>query len=62
MISNIIKEIHPKITLNMQLWDFSMGLKNEFEPAVLNELSVFEPLKFDYIPIDCTDRAPDKKG
>ena len=26
-----------------------MGLKNEFEPAVVNEPSVFEPLKFDCI-------------
>ena len=25
---------------------FSKGLKNEFETAVVNELSVFEPLKF----------------
>ena len=25
---------------------FSMGLKNEFETAVVNESSVFEPLKF----------------
>ena len=25
---------------------FSMGLKNEFETAVVNEPSVFEPLKF----------------
>ena len=25
---------------------FSKGLKNEFEPAVVNEPSVFEPLKF----------------
>ena len=25
---------------------FLYGLKNEFEKAVVNELSVFEPLKF----------------
>ena len=25
---------------------FSKGLKNEFETAVVNELSVFQPLKF----------------
>ena len=32
---------------NLQLWDsFSHGLKNEFETAVVNEPSVFEPLKF----------------
>ena len=30
----------------MQLWDFSKGLKNEFETAAVNESSVFEPLKF----------------
>ena len=29
---------------------FSKGLKNEFETAVVNELSVFEPLKFYCIP------------
>ena len=35
------------IILNLQLWDFfSKGLKNEFETAVVNEPSVFEPLKF----------------
>ena len=31
---------------NLQLWDFSNGLKNGFETAVVNEPSVFEPLKF----------------
>ena len=36
----------PIIILNLQLWDFSKGLKNEFEAAVVNESSVFEPLKF----------------
>ena len=38
-----------KITLiipNLQLWDFSQGLNNEFESAVVNEPSVFELLKF----------------
>ena len=34
-----------KIILSLQLWDFSKGLKNEFETAVINELSVFESLK-----------------
>ena len=29
-----------------KLWDFSKGLKNEFETAMVNEPSVFEPLKF----------------
>ena len=32
--------------LNLPLWDFSKGLKGEFETAVVNEPSVFEPLKF----------------
>ena len=30
----------------MQLCDFIKGLKNEFKTAVVNEPSVFEPLKF----------------
>ena len=34
------------IILSLSLWDFSKGLKNEFETAVVNESSVFEPLKF----------------
>ena len=41
--------IRKKIILiipNLQLWIFSKGPKNEFEPAVVNESSVFEPLKF----------------
>ena len=35
-----------KIISNLQLWDFSLGLKNKFETIVVNEPSVFEPLKF----------------
>ena len=38
-----------KLTLNypkLKLWDFSKGLKNDFEIAVINEPSVFEPLQF----------------
>ena len=31
---------------NLQIWDFSKGLNNEFETAMVNEPSVFEPLKF----------------
>ena len=34
------------IILNLPLWDFSKGLKNKFETAVVDEPSVFEPLKF----------------
>ena len=46
-ISNMNKK--KKNTLNhpnLQLCAFSMGLKNEFEAAVVNESSVFEPMKF----------------
>ena len=35
----------PYLFLNLQLWDFSKGLKSEFETAMVNEPSVFEPLK-----------------
>ena len=35
----------PSIIQTLQLFDFSKGLKNEFETAVVNEPSVFEPLK-----------------
>ena len=41
-----IKENQLKIILNLQLLNFSKRLKNEFETAVVNEPSVFEPLKF----------------
>ena len=34
-------ENHP-----MQLWDVFKELRNEFEPAVVNEPPVFDPLKF----------------
>ena len=43
-----------KITLNYPKSAdviFSKGLKNEFETAVVNEPSVFEPLKF-YCSVD----------
>ena len=42
----IKQEKSPLITLSLSLWDFSKGLKNEFETAVVDEPSVFEPLKF----------------
>ena len=41
--------IKKKITLNYSksaAKGFSQGLKNEFETAVVNEPSVFKPLKF----------------
>ena len=41
-----IKRKSPLIIPNLQLWDFSQGLKNEFETAVVNEPPVFEPLKY----------------
>ena len=44
-IHNISFSIKMKIILRLQLFDFSKGLKN-VETAVVNEPSVFEPLKF----------------
>ena len=50
---HVIINIKEKITLNYPKYNnvcsygiFSKGLKNEFETAVVNEPSVFEPLKF----------------
>ena len=43
---NIKKEIHPKLSQICNYGICSKGPKNEFEPAVVNEPSVFEPLKF----------------
>ena len=40
------KEKHPKLFQLCSHGIFSKGLKNEFELAVVNEPSVFEPLKF----------------
>ena len=45
------KKKHPKITQICSYGSFSKGLKNEFETAVVNEPSVFEPLKF-YCSLD----------
>ena len=42
-IFNIKKKTLNSISAAME---FSKGLKNEFETAVVNEPSVFEPLKF----------------
>ena len=39
------KEIHPKLSLICSYENLSKGLKNEFETAVINEPSGFEPLK-----------------
>ena len=43
---NIKKENHPRFISHLQLWHFSKELNNEFETSVVNEPSVFEPLKF----------------
>ena len=40
------KENHPKFSQICSFGIFSKGLKNEFEISMLNEASVFEPLKF----------------
>ena len=40
------KEKHPKLSQICSYGIFSKGLKNEFERAMVNEPSVFEPLKF----------------
>ena len=45
-IFNIKKKKTALIILNLTLWDFSKGLKNEFEAAMVDEPSVFEPLQF----------------
>ena len=45
-IFNMKKRNLPFIITNLQLRDFSKGLKNKFETVVVNESSVFEPLMF----------------
>ena len=40
-----IEKNHPKLFLICSYGIISKGLKNEFETALLNEPSVFEPLK-----------------
>ena len=45
----IIKKIalnYSKYNTVCSYWNFSKGLKNEFEIAVVNEASVFQPMKF----------------
>ena len=41
-----IKKKSPLFIPNLQLWDFSEGPNNEYETALVQESSVFEPLKF----------------
>ena len=43
---NVKKENHPKLSQISNFGICSKGPKNEFETAVVNEPSVFEPLKF----------------
>ena len=40
------KKKHPKLSQICNFGMFSKGLNDEFETAVVNEPSVFEPLKF----------------
>ena len=44
-----IKEIHPKLSQICSYGIFFKVFKNEFETAMVNEPSVFEPLKVYYI-------------
>ena len=37
---SVYKRKSPEIILNLQPWNFSKGLKNEFEKALVNEQSV----------------------
>ena len=46
IIFNIKKENHAKLSQIGSYGFFSKVLKNELETAVINEPSVFEPLKF----------------
>ena len=46
-ISQYKKENHPKLSQIFIYGICSKGPKNEFEAAMVNEPSVFEPLKFD---------------
>ena len=45
-IFNMKKDKHSKLSQICSYGVFRMGLKNEFETAVVNEPSVFEPLNF----------------
>ena len=45
-IFNMNKKKHPKLSPVCSYGIFSKGIKNKFETAMVNEPSVFEPLKF----------------
>ena len=48
IIFNLQKENHPTLSYICRLVIFSKRLKNEFETVVVNEPSVFEPLKLKF--------------
>ena len=52
------KEKYPKLFQICSYGIFSMGPKNEFETAVVNEPSVFEPLKFYCILLPLSHQLP----
>ena len=54
-ISQYEKENHPELSQICRHGIFSKGLQNEFETAVVNKPSVFEPLKASLQPI--TDKT-----
>ena len=62
MLCVLIRIASSRYILNQQLWDFSKGVKNEFETAVVNEPSVFEPLKFCCICKICAFYTSGKDG
>ena len=60
-IYNILKKI-TQIIPNLQLWDFSQGLKNEYITAMENKPSMFEPLKFYCIYLNVLQHFLDGPG
>ena len=50
-IFNIKQENNPKLSQFCSYGIFFQRLKNEFEKAIVQELSVFEPLKFYCMPL-----------
>ena len=48
---------HSKVSKTCSYGIFSKGLKNKFEKAVVNESSVFEPLKFYCIRIKVSKKC-----
>ena len=54
---SIYKRKSGKLSKIYSYWILFKGLKDEFEKAVVNEPSVFEPLMFYCIVYDATKRA-----